>query len=154
MKRYDLLKEIEKSQAEIESRKEITIRCIKCFEPLYRVRRCDLSAPIRAEVFKRRDGCEHWDLPKGDDPRRFLCPHGYGGDNHSFLGITGAPQIEAVTVRLMDGSELTIPYYRPCPCGCGEMVKPGREYAGRACALRLYRKERGKGHQEDGIPAT
>lgn len=142
---YNLVEEIQtfqKRQAikkEMEHKKPVMIRCRKCYEQIYFA---DLNgfAPIRGERFTRRPGCESWPLPGPHDRGMdLICPHAVDGDLHLFVYVDDAG--EADSVMLDDYTIYTLPK-NECECGCGDLVRKGKEFAhGLECYNRLRAKK-------------
>lgn len=137
----NLISDIEKFQkrlkvkARAEKKDPVVIRCRKCYEQIYL---CDLSkeGPVRGKFFTSRPGCEHWGVPSPHDRGMdLICPHAVMGDLHLFVHVDDRG--EAWDVMLDDCS-----IYRftttDCECGCGDLVKKGKEFAhGLECYNRL-----------------
>lgn len=139
IERYHKIKAVKEQRRK---KDPVLIRCRKCYEQIYLA---DLSgnAPIRGEIFSRRPGCESWPLPyPGQKGMDMICPHATEGDLHPFLFVD--EDGEADSVMLDDCTIFTL-IKDECDCGCGDLVREGKEFAH---GLECYNRKRARLAQE------
>lgn len=132
----------------------VEVGCVKCKMWVAYADPLDLDVPIRGDMFQRRPGTDHLELPSPDGTGMDLvCPFSKTGDIadlHLFIPHLPGREIEANRLELykkvyqyqiVPKAKLE-PEPEPevednlCPCGCGGEVKEGNTYHTGGCSGR------------------
>lgn len=133
----------EKLRQQEERTDRIGIICTKCKGRVGYIIPAKTDLPLRGSMIHPHLGCEGWPLPKPfHTPKDFVCPHAVDGDGHLFVNVIEGQ--DDLTNFFLDENHRPFQITKSsglCPCGCGDPVRGGNQYAhGLECYRRYMAK--------------